>query len=230
MTTTTTVDYATVVKSLLPPQSSHPLLSLPVSPRKPHIPSQNITQLSVHPVIESALHILNLDLPSAHFLLRHMQAQPAWEAMYLHGILHRVEGDLDNARAWYGDVKDSDVFQSVWEKIDSTPHENGKTADESSTEAFSKAMSFIDQVEVQKNSLLSQEKRRSADQPLNGNTDLASLIEMSVEELRGVLSFCERKFGTVEVVDASKAWISMNEKHADQAAQMITGGEGWREF
>jgi hypothetical protein len=223
-------DYAAAVKSLFPPASPHPLLSLPVSPRKPHIPSHNITQLSVHPVIESALHILNLDLPSAHFLLRHMQAQPAWEAMYLHGILHRIEGDLDNAKAWYRDVQDSEVFQSVWKRIDFSTIADGETQNRSSSEAFRKAMSFINQVELQKNALLSKERRKPTGRDASGKLDLETLTKTSAEELRGVLSFCERKFGTVEVVDASKAWVSMNGKHADQAAQMITGGEGWREF
>ena len=33
-----------------------------------------------------------------------MQAPPAVEGMLLHAILHRVEGDWDNARAWLEDV------------------------------------------------------------------------------------------------------------------------------
>ena len=73
-----------------------------------------ISSLYVHPALEAALHILNNDLPSAHFLVRHMEASPALEAMYLHGILHRIEGDYNNARAWYNDVKSSEVFQSNW--------------------------------------------------------------------------------------------------------------------
>lgn len=43
-----------------------------------------------------------------------MQAPPAYEGMFLHGILHRIEGDYDNARAWYSNVKDSEVFTKVW--------------------------------------------------------------------------------------------------------------------
>ena len=43
-----------------------------------------------------------------------MQNAPAWEGMYIHGFLHRVEGDYRNADAWYGNVADSEVFQSVW--------------------------------------------------------------------------------------------------------------------
>lgn len=34
--------------------------------------------------------------------------------MFLHGILHRIEGDYDNARAWYKNVADSEVFKKVW--------------------------------------------------------------------------------------------------------------------
>jgi len=74
-----------------------------------------ISSLSLHPTLEAALHILNADLPSAHFLVRHMQAPPAYEGMFLHGILHRIEGDYDNARAWYSNVADSEVFKEVWE-------------------------------------------------------------------------------------------------------------------
>lgn len=34
--------------------------------------------------------------------------------MFIHGVLHRIEGDYDNASAWYGDVAESDVFHAVW--------------------------------------------------------------------------------------------------------------------
>lgn len=44
-----------------------------------------------------------------------MQSPPAYEGMFLHGILHRIEGDYDNARAWYHNVADSEVFKEVWE-------------------------------------------------------------------------------------------------------------------
>ena len=35
-----------------------------------------------------------------------MEAAPAFEAMFLHAILHRVEGDYANAKAWYTSVAD----------------------------------------------------------------------------------------------------------------------------
>lgn len=43
-----------------------------------------------------------------------MQAPPAYEGMFLHGILHRIEGDFENARAWYRDVARGEVFREVW--------------------------------------------------------------------------------------------------------------------
>lgn len=86
--------------SLLSTLLSSPAPVLP--PPKVLAPSLSgqIAALQLHPTLETALHILNGDLPSAHFLVRHMQAPPAFEGMFLHGILHRVEGDYDNARAW----------------------------------------------------------------------------------------------------------------------------------
>ncbi len=94
------------------------VMPAPVTPpAKPSFPalSSAIAGLSLHPTLESALHILNNDLSSAHFLVRHMECAPAYEGMFLHGILHRIEGDYDNARAWYKSVAESDLFASVWD-------------------------------------------------------------------------------------------------------------------
>ncbi|KAF4554024.1 Hypothetical protein D9617_5g069000 [Elsinoe fawcettii] len=76
--------------------------------------TDRIASLYVHPTLEALLHILNLDLPSAHFLVRHMQAAPQIEGMYIHGLLHRIEGDYDNCRAWYADVCTSPAFLSFY--------------------------------------------------------------------------------------------------------------------
>lgn len=94
----------------------------PVLPPAPSAPSKDlshaISSLSLHPSLEAALHLLNDDLPSAHFLVRKMQAAPRYESMMLHGILHRIEGDYENTRAWYRDVKDSEVFKLAWATLD----------------------------------------------------------------------------------------------------------------
>lgn len=95
------------------------LLSLPPPLAPPsRLHSQTLTSqiasLLVHPTLEAALHILNQDLPSAHFLVRHMQAAPAHEGMLLHAILHRVEGDYENAKGWYAKVEGEEVMRKVW--------------------------------------------------------------------------------------------------------------------
>lgn len=55
-----------------------------------------------------------------------MQAPPAYEGMFLHGILHRIEGDYDNAKAWYKNVAESEVFGKVWENEDQAREFIGK--------------------------------------------------------------------------------------------------------
>lgn len=154
-----------------------------------------------------------------------MQSPPAWEAMYLHGILHRIEGDIDNARAWYRDVKDGDVFKTVWsDDDDNDPNSNTGSAP---SHALDRANSFLDKVESYKASLLSSSVQN---RPAESTTSADTIRDMSLHELRRVLSFCETKFGTDPVTDVSDVWVSMADKHKDQAAQMITSGEGWREF
>jgi hypothetical protein len=82
-------------------------------PQKPHSAtlSFTISSLQLHPTLEAALH--NLDVSSTHFLAQHMQSLPAYEGMFLHGILHRIEGDYDNASIWYTDVKESEIYRKV---------------------------------------------------------------------------------------------------------------------
>lgn len=132
-----------------------------------------------------------------------MQAEPAFEAMYLHGILHRVEGDIDNARAWYSDVKDREVFKVTW------PGMSG----------FDEAMRFLGRVEL-----------RKVNRGKSDEEEDRELREESLRELKEVIRFCEKKCGTEKVDDASQIWVSMNEKNKNIAEKMITGGEGWRKF
>ncbi|KAL2204791.1 hypothetical protein CC79DRAFT_1399023 [Sarocladium strictum] len=161
-----------------------------------------ISDLLVHPTLEAALHLLNHDLPSAHFLARHMQAAPKYEGMYLHGILHRIEGDYDNARAWYGDVASSDVFKSVWGGDD----------------GLEKAKGFIQRIQDFK----SGKKDESVKQELE---------KQSQEEIEKVVEYCKEKFGTGRYDDASDAWKQPTEgKVKDIKDDMLMGDKGFRKF
>lgn len=176
---------------------------LPSASANAHKPalSHAISDLSLHPTLEALLHLLNSDLPSAHFLCRHMQNEPAWEGMYIHGLLHRIEGDYRNAEAWYGNVADSPVFRSVW------------VAEKGGLDG---AKTFIQSIEK-----LRKQKVGSK----------LALESESEREIEGLVKWCKQQFGVEKVQDASKsAWVEPSEEHRKMAAKMLVGGEGWRQF
>ena len=141
-----------------------------------------------------------MDLPSAHFLCRHMENRPAYEAMYLHGLLHRIEGDYRNAELWYADVSESEIFASAW------PEERG---------GLEAAKAFIQRVE--------QMRKKKV-----GNRE--DLVKESEREIEAMKEFLVQKFGTGVVEDATKVWVEKPEKSKEAAAKMVVGGEGWRQF
>lgn len=161
-----------------------------------------IAGLQLHPSLEAALHILNHDLPSAHFLVRHMEAPPAVEGMTCHGILHRIEGDYDNARAWYKDILNDSDGQSLLERA------WGNNAKEA-------VLSFVDEVEQ-----LHKKKTGSKQE----------LEKKSLNEIMAVIKQCEENFGSGRWVDASSAWTKSPEKNQKMQQAMVTGGEGYRKF
>jgi hypothetical protein len=219
--------YNQVLTTLLGHQ--HIFISLPTSPHKPLIPSQEIASLSLHPVIESLLHILNGDLPSAHFLCRHAEVKPKWESMYVHGILHRVEGDLDNARAWYGDVKDSEAFVSVWSEAN-----DGDSNGEVLEITNQRWGAFLDGLEFYRDRTRKRDGDSDYHHVENWKAEEERLRETSLWEIKKLLGRCEDKFGVREVQDASDEFLGKVESGdaelAKQAESMVTGGEGWRKF
>ena len=156
-----------------------------------------ISNLSLHPTLEAGLHILNNDLPSAHFLVRHMQAPPAYEGMFLHGILHRIEGDFDNARAWYKNVAESTVFKEAWKG------------------GVEEATGFIGKVEA----LVKK-----------GEGSKEELERESLREIKAVVEYCRGEFGEKEMPDATQAWVKPGEHTKKVGEEMVSGGEGFRNF
>jgi hypothetical protein len=222
--------YRHVVNSLL--SRPHVFYSPPASPHKLHIQPQEIASFSLHPVIESLLHILNCDLPSAHFLCRHAEVKPKWESMYVHGILHRVEGDIDNTRAWYGDVKDSEMFATVWHRA-----ANKDEVPEIASLGFEH---FLDRLEAYRDrtkkraAAASQSESSTIDAVQDWTVEEHKLRETSLWEIKTLLSLCEDKFGTSAIKDAREEFLGKIESGdaelAKQAESMVTGGEGWRTF
>jgi hypothetical protein len=175
--------------------------------------------------------MLNSDLPSAHFLVRHMQAPPAVEGMLLHGILHRAEGDFDNSRAWISDVQDAcEGFQpkkkSEGHRLDAdvfSKTKGGKDTNKSLVEfvyGTSDPSKLIDDVEAMRNKKSSERREGEEDE----------VEKRTRRELELVLEWCKGKFGAGEWKDASEAWVKNSEEISKMSGDMVSGGKGFREF
>ncbi|KAI6714519.1 hypothetical protein JHW43_002937 [Diplocarpon mali] len=226
--------FRAIYSSLL---SAHPAPLLP--PANAHCAklASQIAALQLHPTLEAALHILNADLPSAHFLVRHMQSAPAVEGMLLHGILHRVEGDLDNARAWYSDVarEGAELYARVWGGGGAT----FKDLDEGVREA---AFAFGERREygsggAREGELDAGQRFLNAVQAFKetrararGDEDGERLARESRREIETLVEWCVQRFGTETWADARDAWVRNGEEVQKMSDEMVGGDKGRRTF
>ncbi|KAI7116729.1 hypothetical protein KC324_g18973, partial [Hortaea werneckii] len=207
--------------------------SAPVLPSPspyPHNSSLNhpITTLSLHPTLEALLHILNSDLASAHFLVRKMQAPPAYEGMMIHAVLHRVEGDYRNAEAWYGDVFHGEEQERGGEGCLERCWGSGR-------EGLERCLGFVRRVEG-----LRKKKNvpvRNGDGGGDGSgvrgdyeeqTRLEDLECESRREIEALVAWCVERFGTHKCEDATQVWVRDREEVREMKKEMVVGGEGWR--
>jgi hypothetical protein len=207
--------------------------SLVYAPKKPQDGrlTATIADLHVHPTIEALLHILNHDLPSAHFLVRHMQAPPAVEGMLLHGILHRAEGDFGNARAWISDVSDAcegyqpkhkEASQKLDAEVAKQVGSNSYMSDSLIEFVYGDkdAGRLVDDVEA----------FRKQKQGKAGDGEERQIEQRIRAEAERVLEWCRSKFGSGVWQDATKAWVKNSEEVSKMSASMVSGGKGYREF
>lgn len=149
--------------------------------------------------------------------------------MLLHGILHRAEGDFDNARAWIGDVCDAcegyvPKHKSEGAKLDSDVFEKvkgGKGVDGSLVEYVyggdaEEAGRLIDDVEA-----FRKQRGKDGEEAIEGRCR---------EELEKVLEWCKSKFGEGEWKDASSAWVKNSEEISKMSNEMTSGDKGFRKF
>jgi hypothetical protein len=157
-----------------------------------------------------------------------MQAPPAVEGMLLHGILHRAEGDFNNARAWIGDTRDACEGYQPKKKddgieIDADVKEKMRGANgiEGSLTHFvygnEEPTKLVDDVETFRG------KKRDAGE----QEELEKRIR---EEMGKVLEWCKRKFGTEKMVDARSAWVKDSEEVQKISNDMVSGDKGHRKF
>jgi hypothetical protein len=202
---------------------THPAPLLPPSRPLDSSLTPQIASLLLHPTLEAVLHILNLDLPSAHFLVRHMQSAPAFEGMYLHGILHRIEGDYDNARAWYSDVREFELYVDVWGRDGISwkeSKEEGAGLQDGRNRELDAGQLFLNKVQTS--------KQRSV-----GERNKAELDELELQsrrELMAVTKWCVAEFGTDRWEDASSAWVKNSDEIRQIGQDQVSGESGPRKF
>lgn len=146
-----------------------------------------------------------------------MQSAPAFEGMYLHGILHRIEGDYNNARYWYSDVQESEVYRKVWGA-------NGKTFKEVEGKDGRDTCEIQDMNEGQK--FLN--KIQSFKEKKGGSRD--ELERESARELDIVVQWCVDKFGTERMTDATEAWAKNSDEIRQMGEDQVSGDAGRRKF
>lgn len=171
--------------------------------------------------------------------------------MYVHGMLHRVEGDIDNTRAWYGNVCEAEIFREVW---GGNAIDRGKGgSDEVPEVARAGWKHFLDRLERYRDRSARRRKLRRKSEtgrvagddkdkdhldsdtpgtsvPLTPPEDIkdwkaeAELLRAtSLWEILRVLRFCERKFG-MGVLDNAKGEFLGRIESGDARLQKIAEG------
>ncbi|KAK5018303.1 hypothetical protein LTR39_001059 [Cryomyces antarcticus] len=175
-----------------------------------------------------------------------MQAAPAVAGMYLHGILHRIEGDYDNARCWYVDVarEGCGAFDEVWEVASSSDDRRGDGNDGKDARGGGedvkeedelpkpqrlrhlnpRAAEFIDAIQTLHG------QRRSASPFSSSHQEESRLTHLSAHELTTVISWCVREYGSGVWTDARPAWVRPSEEERKIGNRMVSEGEGRRKF
>lgn len=300
--------YTAILAALLPPLKPYPLLPSFSSSAYDSSLSSSIAALSLHPTLEALLHILNNDLPSAHFLVRHMQSPmpltascttcspstitpatdqpnavpvrtmadvvrspslpsttpaphppgptpqphhppahlttnsadasvPKAEGLALHALLHRIELDTENARAWYRDL--AAVAPAL--KLAIWPGTAVRSGDAGTEGALPTAdvEAFLDRVDAVRGAHANLPPQGSAGARMHIKGDVrevdvaAELVDLEREsgrEIRALLGWLEARYGTAAWADVSGEWASHGEKIGAMAQKQVVGGEGWRSF
>ncbi|OTA37010.1 hypothetical protein BTJ68_02317 [Hortaea werneckii EXF-2000] len=184
----------------------------------------NITGGRKHPL----LHILNSDLASAHFLVRKMQAPPAYEGMLIHAVLHRVEGDYRNAEAWYGDVFHGEEQECGGKGCLERCWGGGR-------EGLERCLGFVRRVEGLRKKNVPVGKgdggrEGSGQGGYDERSELEDLERESRREIEALVGWCVERFGTGKCEDATQVWVRDREEVREMKKKMVVGGEGWRQF
>lgn len=220
----------------LPAPLYHQPSPIPATGLEPAL-SADAAALLLHPALEAAYHLLNHALYPAHFLVRKMQNDRAGQ--HLHGILHRVEGDYDNARVWYREacgagerttpetrLEGEEGCVAFWGRVAELEGRDA-FAEGRKEQAVDAAMAFLDRVQVLKETSKGQIQDAGA-----GTDERAALERISRAELQAVVEWVTRTYGwgTWNGGDGSEAYTESTEEQKKEMVEQQSGGEGFRSF
>ena len=132
-----------------------------------------------------------------------------------------MEGDYDNARAWYRSASSS-ASGSESEKGE------GEVFDKTWPGGVRDGHAFIDEIEAFVKTKKNVNKKKGNEKE---DEDVKRRLEQeSRREIDSVVEWCRTKFGDGQWRDASAAWVKPSEEHRKMAEDMVVGGEGWRTF
>lgn len=141
------------------------------------------------------------------------------EGMHLHALLHRLEGDYANARAWYGDVAavgGRTSFSHAWP--------GGRRDVEG----------FLEEVRgwrMRFDGAYSRAHGGEKDVANEGREEgYARLKRWHETEVRRAWEWCAERYGVGKWEDASGEFCAKGGKYRDLARGQVVGGEGWRVF
>jgi hypothetical protein len=164
--------------------------------------------------------------------------------MWLHGILHRYEGDLTNAKAWYKGLDEERLIECPVYSTSSSPS--------SSDPAHHEGFLLIDQVGIvgrgfgstklrqqygdkaigfpesaPSESQLEDEKKRLLGQDDKGKKEVDGKCW---EELVWLVDKLVEMYGWDKNVEGTKGYTESTEQQKEISRKMVGGGEGIRKF
>ena len=167
--------------------------------------------------------------------------------MWLHGILHRFEGDLTNAKAWYKGLDESMISHCPTYQPNNAPSTK-RSSDSAHHEAFflidqvgivgrgfgakklraqygDKAIGFPDSAPTEDE--LERERQRFSELGEEGKKEVD---DRCWEELRWLVDKLVEMYGWETGVEGTKGYTESTEQQKEVSRKMVGGGEGIRKF
>ncbi|KAL9086221.1 MAG: hypothetical protein Q9159_004286 [Coniocarpon cinnabarinum] len=177
---------------------------------------------------------------------------PKIEGMLLHAVLHRLEGDYENSRAWYTDVSQKSENHRKNVRMPEQASEDVWTF--TYPQGVSETNNFLDSLMQWRVAHEPAYKRthpdltasvsnghsnnpngtsisHDAQQGMSQMSDIEYLRKWHECELRKLWTWCSRRYGLQKWEQADGEFVDgSDDKYEEMKKSQVVGGEGWRQF